>query len=284
MRPALAIAALALLELAGPPARAQGNAAVAAPPDAGAAALPSAGPAVAAAAPLAPPKPLPPIPRGLGRVTGRITLQGAPPPLPAIDVARASPPGPTSASAPGNAGRDLRACGLSQPDLSLQLGPGGGVLETLLWAVDGPAPIKGAHPAARVAIEGCRFQPRLVVTTAGAELTLVNRDALYHNVTGTGIASFSYALVLKDHELPMRLKKPGLLTLESKLRSWMKGYVQVLPTTAWSITDTDGSYFIDLPPGKHTIMLWHERLGEREATVDIVAGETTPRDFALEPQ
>ena len=245
---------------------------------------------------LPPPRPLPPIPAGLGRVAGRITLSGpAPAPRPAVSVGREPPPGAAgpagSAGAGGPGGlapavssKDTHVCGLTQPDLSLQLGLKGGVLETVLWAEDGPPPAKGPRPEVRMAVEGCRFIPHVLVATEGSELLLVNRDPLYHNVTGTGLASFSYALVLKDHDIPMKLKKPGVLALESKTRAWMRGYVQSLPTTAWAMTDTDGSYFLDLPPGKHTIKLWHERLGEREETVDVAANETTLKDFALTPK
>jgi hypothetical protein len=254
---------------------------------------PDAGPTKPVAPPLPPPRPLPPIQAGMGRVSGRITLNGPPPPLaPAVSVGRDPNAGvtatPVSAQqqqlAPTASSRDVHFCGMTQPDLSLQIGINGGLLETVLWAPDGPPPPKGARPVARVEIEGCRFIPHVLATTDNAELTLVNRDGLYHNVTGAGIATFNLALVLKDHDLPMHLKKPGLLTLESKLRAWMKGYVQSLPTTAWSMTDTDGSYFIDLPPGKHQLKLWHERLGEREETVDIAAGETTLKDFQLTPK
>ena len=298
MRIPLVIAACLLLPIAsGASAHPDaGHCPDAGPTDAGTsdAGTPDAGPAQAVAPPLPPPRPLPSIPAGMGRVSGRITLNGPPPTLaPAVSVGRDPNAGftatPVSAPqqqqlAPTASSRDVHFCGMTQPDLSLQIGINGGILETVLWAPDGPPPRKGTRPVARVAIEGCRFIPHVLATTDNAELTLVNRDGLYHNVVGAGISTFNLALVLKDHDLPMHLKKPGLLTLESKLRAWMKGYVQALPTTAWSMTDTDGSYFIDLAPGKHLIKLWHERLGEREETVDIAAGETTLKDFKLTPK
>jgi hypothetical protein len=37
-----------------------------------------------------------------------------------------------------------------------------------------------------------------------------------------------------------------------------------------------------VPPGVHTIAVWHELLGSRERQVTVAPGETVTVDFALE--
>jgi hypothetical protein len=65
----------------------------------------------------------------------------------------------------------------------------------------------------------------------------------------------------------------------------MRGWVDVLPTTAFGVTDDTGTYTIDgIPPGKHKVKLWHERLGEKEQEVEIVAGQTATLDIPLSPR
>jgi len=280
MRTALSLAALLLLA---PGARAQTPSNRSATPGAAgstprpvAAAADDAGVPLPSAPPLAPPQALPPIPRGMGRVAGHVRL---------ADTAAAPTPSnsPRASVERGSAAeKELEICGAEQPSPSVKIGRDGGLLEAVLWAPDGPPPEKGAR--AEVTIRGCQFTPHVLALGAGADFILRNGDALYHNVTGTGPAQFSYAMVLKNHSVPVHLKRAGLLVLESKNHPWMRGYVQSVPTSAFAMTDTDGSYFIDLPPGKHAIHLWHEQLGAREVTVEIAQGSTAIQDFALAPQ
>ena len=56
------------------------------------------------------------------------------------------------------------------------------------------------------------------------------------------------------------------------------------PTTAFMVTEADGTFYLDLPPGPHALQLWHERLGERKDSVEVVAGETALRDLSMSPR
>ena len=235
-----------------------------APPPAAAAPAPtSATAAVAAPAPRA----LPPIPAGLGRIAGKITLAGLAPKLPPIPV-----------------GKDMKTCGTSKPDEALEVGPGGGVKNALLWALDGPPPSKGSKPRARISLLACQFTPHVVAIAVGGELLLVNEDPVFHNATATGEHAFNYAMPIKGHTIPSKVKKAGISKLESKSHPWMKAWLHALPTTASVVTEADGTWYLDLPPGPHQIKLWHERLGEREDKIEVEADKTVIRDMALTPR
>ena len=183
--------------------------------------------------------------------------------------------------APIPVGKDMKICGTSKPDEALEIGPGGGVKSALLWDPQGPPPAKGSKPRARVALLACQVVPHVSAMAVPGELVLTNEDGLFHNITATGDHAFSYAMPIKGHVIPTKLRKPGVLKLESKNHPWMKGYLHALPTTAFMVTEADGTFYLDLPPGKHTLQLWHERLGERKDQVEVVAGETTLHDLAL---
>jgi hypothetical protein len=189
--------------------------------------------------------------------------------------------GPAQAPAPLSVAKDPKFCGATKPDESLELGPGAGVKNVLLWVLGLPAPAKPPKSRVQVALSGCQFVPHVAFGAVGGELLLVNEDPLFHNVTASGEAAFSYAMPLKGHTIPTRLKKVGLLKLESKSHPWMKAWVQVLPGGPAQLSEADGTFYLDLPPGLHQLKLWHERLGERSEPVEVAAGKTLEHDFTL---
>jgi len=66
---------------------------------------------------------------------------------------------------------------------------------------------------------------------------------------------------------------------------WMRAWLVVLPTERFALTDADGAYTIaGLPPGKHKVKIWHERLGEREQEIDVQPGQTATNDVAFNPR
>jgi hypothetical protein len=81
------------------------------------------------------------------------------------------------------------------------------------------------------------------------------------------------------------MKTVGLVRLSCDVHPWMRAWVDVLPTTAFAVTDEAGNYAIEnVPPGKHKVKLWHERLGEKEGDVDVATGETATLDLPLTPR
>jgi len=66
---------------------------------------------------------------------------------------------------------------------------------------------------------------------------------------------------------------------------WMRGWLLVLPTAAFAITGEDGTYKIGgVPPGRHMVRIWHERLGERDAQIEIQADQTATHDVQYNPR
>jgi hypothetical protein len=80
------------------------------------------------------------------------------------------------------------------------------------------------------------------------------------------------------------LPKPGVLRISCDVHPWMRAVVDVLNTSAFAVTDAQGVYFIDVAPGKYTLRLWHERLGERTFAVELASGQTLRQDIQLTPR
>jgi plastocyanin len=212
-----------------------------------------------------------------GKVSGKVTLAGLAPKLPSLPVTR-----------------DIKICGTSKPDESLVVGPGGGVKDVVVWITDLPVPAaasaaKKDAPAKKPKLdqEGCAFTPHILLVPVGTPVDIVNSDAVLHNAHATlgGQNAFNYAMPIKGHTIPTKLKKEGLYRVTCDVHPWMRAWIAVLPTAASAISKEDGGFVIDnVPPGKHHLKLWHERLGDREGDVEVAADGTATFDVQLNPR
>jgi hypothetical protein len=67
-----------------------------------------------------------------------------------------------------------------------------------------------------------------------------------------------------------------------ELHSHMSAVVRVFEHPWFTIPDDQGSFAIDdVPAGAHTLVAWHERIGERRDRITIQPGQTTTVTFTL---
>jgi plastocyanin len=207
---------------------------------------------------------------GAAKVRGKVTLTGLAPKLANLPVTR-----------------DMKTCGTSKPDEALEVSQGGGVKNAVLWITGAAKPAKGDKMKATLDQKQCEFVPHVLALPAGATLDIVNGDKLFHNVHARDADKtvFNYAMPVPNHVIPKPLKDPALLRITCDVHPWMRAWVYVLPTSAFAVTDESGGYSISgVAPGKHTLKLWHERLGEKEQQVDVPAGGTATVDLELTPR
>jgi hypothetical protein len=205
-----------------------------------------------------------------GKVSGKVTISGLAPKLATLPVTR-----------------DIKSCGANKPDESLVVGQAGGVKNAVVWIVDGPKPPRGFKQKYRLDQKNCEFTPHVVAMPEGGILEVVNSDKLFHNVHARQGEKtvFNYAMPVPDYTIPKQLKTAQRLRVIDDQHPWMRAWVDVLATTAFALTDDSGTYTIEgVPPGKHKIKLWHERLGEKEEEVEVVAGQTATLDVPLTPR
>ena len=70
------------------------------------------------------------------------------------------------------------------------------------------------------------------------------------------------------------------LSIKCDYHTWMKAYQLPVDHPYAAVTDENGAFTIpDLPPGKHSFVVWHEAADggfvERKFAVEIKSGETT---------
>lgn len=152
---------------------------------------------------------------------------------------------------------------------------------TVVWVV-GVAPSGGARPT--MTSQEKRFVPHVLAVSRGSAVTFPNVDRIFHNVFSLSSGNaFDLGLYRKGASRSARLDKPGIVSVYCNIHPDMAGFIMVLDEAAFGVTGEDGRYRIgSLPAGRRTVRLWNERGGEREFTVELVAGARRNLDVELD--
>lgn len=145
----------------------------------------------------------------------------------------------------------------------------------------GAAPAEPRRAVIRQANE--EFVPRVVAVTVGSVVTFPNDDLLFHNVFSLSrAATFDLGRYPRGESKSRRFDRPGLVKVYCHLHSHMSALVRVFDHRWFVIPDDDGRFVIDgLPPGRHEVVAWHERVGEVTLPVTVEAGALTELSFSL---
>jgi plastocyanin len=153
------------------------------------------------------------------------------------------------------------------------------------------AAFRGTLPTTRHEIRQVNeaFTPRVLAITRGSTVDFPNGDPFFHNVFSlSGPATFDLGRFPQGASRSRTFAKPGLVRVYCHIHSHMYATILVLDHPYFAVPDENGSFRLpDLPPGRYTIVGWHERVGERTATVQIEAGSTASVELSLpveEPQ
>lgn len=134
-----------------------------------------------------------------------------------------------------------------------------------------------------------QFVPHVVAVTAGSEVEFPNQDPFFHNVFSLSRpATFDLGRFPPGSSRARAFKRAGLIKVYCQIHSHMSAVARVFDHPWFTILETDGTFAIDgVPAGDHTVVAWHERIGERRDRVTIRAGATTTLTVTLpvlEPQ
>jgi hypothetical protein len=170
---------------------------------------------------------------------------------------------PAPATTPHPVVKDGSVCGKDAPNESVVVNKKGGLQNVVVFVKDAkfagkPAPVEKAALDQRQ----CRYFPHVQALTVGTPLSLMNNDAILHNVhaNDTGMTVFNVAMPIKGQKLPIPMRKPGLMKLQCDAgHTWMNGWIYVFDHPYFAVTDDAGAFTIkDVPAGEYTIELWHE--------------------------
>jgi plastocyanin len=132
------------------------------------------------------------------------------------------------------------------------------------------------------------FVPHILIVQTGASVLFPNNDVVSHHVYSfSEPKAFELGLYKGDAYPPLPFEKPGLVVVGCNIHDGMLGYILVVDTPYYSLTDRQGTLAIEsLPPGDYTLRVWTSRLKPgalpAEQTVTIAASDDVTRVYRLD--
>jgi len=113
--------------------------------------------------------------------------------------------------------------------------------------------------------------PAITVVTVDSWLEIWNPDTGYHQpFSRSPSMPFEARTVKPGTGYAMRLTTKGMVELFCQLHAGESAEVLVLENAAWTRPDSAGAFrFPSLPKGRYVLHVWHPRLGEQTAPLDI---------------
>lgn len=107
---------------------------------------------------------------------------------------------------------------------------------------------------------GSQFVPRLLVVPVGSKVAFPNSDITRHQVYSFSPAKrFDLPLYSGTPPEPVVFERPGVVTLGCNIHDWMVGYIAVVDTPHYLVTDDLGEARGVFPKGHYRLEVWHER-------------------------
>jgi len=125
------------------------------------------------------------------------------------------------------------------------------------------------------------FIPHVVAVQQGTTVEFLNSDPVGHNVywpsiSGNKKLSHNLGTWPKGERKPFQLNDLGTASLLCNVHPEMSGYVVVVPTPYFAVTDKDGNFEIkNIPAGKYTLKTWSEDGKPTTQAVDVSAATAT---------
>jgi len=130
---------------------------------------------------------------------------------------------------------------------------------------------------------GCIYIPHVLAVQVGQTVKFKNSDNVIHNVHTLSEKNPAFnKAVNKGSETEQTYDQEEIFFVKCDIHPWMKNYISVASHPFFSVTKLDGKFEIkNLPAGKYTVGVWHERLGEKTQEIEVSNGQSAELNFAL---
>jgi len=131
-----------------------------------------------------------------------------------------------------------------------------------------------------------QFLPHVLPVIVGTTVRFLNSDPTPHNVFSPDLEKYNLGTwpegQSKDHAFATCAKFPCVYTQLCRVHPEMEGFVVVLPTPYFAVSDKEGHFEIKgVPAGQYKVGVWHPKLKGQPQPVTVEAGKPATLDFAL---
>jgi plastocyanin len=145
-------------------------------------------------------------------------------------------------------------------------------------------PGKTFAPPSKPAVEDQKhmtFVPHVLVVLKGTTVQFLNSDPVGHNVywpsvSGNKKLAHNMGTWPQGQEKSFTFNDLGVASLLCNVHPEMSGYVVVVPTPYFAVTDKEGNFEVkDVPDGSYTLKTWSEEGKPATQSVSVSGGSAT---------
>jgi hypothetical protein len=134
--------------------------------------------------------------------------------------------------------------------------------------------------------DGCHYKPHVLGIQTNQKFNVKNSDPTAHNVNvqPKGNTSWNQSQPPNAPVIEKTFTRAEtLIPVKCNQHPWMKAWIGVLKHPFYGVTGADGSFQIaGVPPGKYTVVAWHEKFGEKTMEVTVGDKATATADFTFD--
>ena len=131
--------------------------------------------------------------------------------------------------------------------------------------------------------KGCQFIPHILMVQTGQKVLVKSDDACAHNARSQFVRNTSFNITVPPNErdgieVDISATEPLPMPIKCDIHPYMAAHWLIVDHPYAAISGEDGTFEVkNLPEGKHTFRVWHERKGyiDRSFKFEIEPGETT---------
>lgn len=133
---------------------------------------------------------------------------------------------------------------------------------------------------------GCHYHPHVLGVMIGQPVSILNSDPTTHNVHPMPQVKGNREWNESQGPQAEPIRKTFnaqevMIPIKCNQHPWMKMYLSVMAHPYFAVTGADGKFEIkNLPPGKYTLAVVHEKLGEQTQDITVGPKENATADFA----
>lgn len=130
---------------------------------------------------------------------------------------------------------------------------------------------------ARLDQRNLAFVPRVLVVSPGSTVEFPNSDPVMHNVfhPGAGEDAFDLGTYSSAEAKSVRFDRAGFFVVLCHVHPEMVGYIAVVRSRLFAVTDDDGTFRMDsVPAGTYRLHVWQRRAEDPAAVVSVPESRT----------